>query len=436
MACLVALVLAAPATAHGPVGAADTHGPDPAHVDAGTEAAAPAGGAEGKPLSPEARGKVDGGRARFRLPARWCGTPRSSDDRDHELDNGAYRYHAVYAIPADGADRFGELATTLQTDAFQASALLEQAYGRAIRFDLGTDCGPQYLDISVVRLPHTTAQLQDLAGAPNGTLDAVMDGLNAAGFPTIRPNETLEEAAARNRNYVVWIDGPAPTSACGQATSYDDPARGAGNLNNLGGKVAVVFPNDGGGFCSSNTVRHEIGHTLGAVQRAAPHVDADGVHCVDAYEDTMCTKNAPIVSTRERGLYFDHGNDDYWDPPQGPALPWWTVNLNRFLCQDATCNVASSGGSADLQGDAGADASPAPDAKVRLKARRTKNGWKVTVTARGQGEAVVVVRCRPTPRRAVRTVLAKRTVLPRTISKTVRCATRPQASVLPKRSRA
>lgn len=467
-ACLVALALPAPVLAHpghaGFVGTGATHGPDQAVVDRGIEAPAPAGGATGKPLTAGARAKLSGGEARFRLPAGWCGNTRSTDNKENEVDNGAYRYHAIYAIPADGPDRLAQFAGTLQADAFQASALLEQAYGRAIRFDLGTDCGPQYLDISVVRLPQTTAQLQALAPTATGTLDAVANGIDAAGFPTIRPTDTVESASVRNRNYVVWIDGPAPAGACGQATSYDDVRRDPSNLNNLGGKVAVIFPNGNGGFCSSNTVRHEIGHNLGALQRVAPHA-FDGAHCDDAYEDTMCYSQSPRVASGQRGQFFDYGNDDYWDPPQGAGLPWWTANLNRFLCPDAACNVAAAGGAPitsgpDPDGDGVADdADVCPDVadpdqrdtdgdgrgdacspgkrrsttarpSVRIKAKRGKKAWKVTVTARGEGRAVVTVSCRRTRRGAMKTVLTRRTSLPRTVRGKVRCATTPRAGVL------
>lgn len=468
-ACLLALALPAPALAHfgdaGFVGQPDTHGPDRGQVvDRGREAPAPAGGAGGKPLSLERRGKLSGAGARHRLPTGWCGTPRAADNRANETDNGAYRYHAIYALPADAPDRFRQIAGTLQTDAFQASALLEQTYGRAIRFDMGTDCGPQYLDISVVRLSQTTAQLQSVADTATGTLDAVTDGINAAGFATIGPSDTLESASARDRNYVVWIDGPSPAGACGQATSYDDATRDGSNLNNLGGKVAVVFPNGSGGFCSSNTVRHEIGHNLGALQPVAPNA-FDGSHCADAFEDTMCYSQAPRVADGRRGQFFDYGNNDYWDPPRGANLPWWTANLNRFLCPDAACNVAPASGSGvvagpDGDGDGvpdGDDVCPAvanadqrdadrdgvgdacasaptrvaPKATVRMRAKRWRKGWKVTLTARGQGRAVVTLRCRPKRRRAVRTVMSKRTTLPRTIRKKVRCATKPRAGLLP-----
>jgi hypothetical protein len=364
---LMALATPASALAHegeshdGTVGAAGTHGPDRAAVvDRGPEAPGPAGGAAGKPITLAGRGKLSGSQVRYRLPSSWCGIQRSSDDTANEFNNGEYRYHAIYALPADAPDRFGQFANTLQADAFQASALLESAYGRAIRFDLGTNCGPQYLDISVVRLPQTTAQMQQRAQTATGTLDAVSDGIDAAGFSTIRPSDTMESASVRNRNYVVWIDGPAPSGACGQATSYTDSTRDPSNLNNLGGKIAVVFPNGGGGFCSSNTVRHEIGHNLGALQPVAPHA-FDGAHCNDAYEDTMCYSNSPRVAGGQRGLFFDYNNDDYWDPPSGVGLPWWTANLNRFLCPDAACNIAATSGDTvttgpDADGDGVANA--------------------------------------------------------------------------------
>jgi hypothetical protein len=454
-ACLLALALPASASAHaqdGAVGAADTHGPDVASVvDRGPEVPAPAAGGFGK---------LKGSSPRYRLPTSWCGATRSTDNRENEFDNGPYRYHAIYAIPADGPDRFAAFANTLQADAFQASALLEQSYGRAIRFDLGTNCGAQYLDISVVRLPQTTAQLQALAPTGTGTLDAVSNGINAAGFPTIRPTDTLESASRRERNYVVWIDGPAPSGACGQATSYNDGTRDQSNLNNLAGKVAVVFPNGNGGFCSSNTVRHEIGHNLGALQPSAPHA-FDGAHCNDAYEDTMCYSNSPrVTSGSQRGQFFDYGNDDYWDPPSGPGLPWWTANLNRFVCPDATCNVAggeviaapdadgdgvvdgddvcptvADADQRDSNGDGEGDACSsnsirtARKATVKVAARRAKQGWRVTLTARGEGKAVVSVRCRRTKRGAVKTVYSKSTKLPRTLRASVRCTSKPRAAV-------
>jgi hypothetical protein len=143
-------------------------------------------------------------------------------------------------------------------------------------------------------------------------------------------------------NYVVWLDGPGPDGACGQATLYDDPRRAPTNRNNVGGTVAVIF-RDGDGFCDADAVRHEIGHTLGAVQpHAAPHGDPTG-HCTDAFEDTLCLDTSPPRGGNHfEAEFFDYGNDDYWDPPNGPALSWWTADLSRFLCAEAGCNGVTS----------------------------------------------------------------------------------------------
>ena len=414
-----------PASAHAAsyVGAPLTHGPDPAAVAAGPEAPA-------VPVRAKSR-------AAKLVPSGWCGTESSADNTLNEVDNGPYRYHAVYMLAADAPDRFGSLATSMQTDAFQASSLLESSYGRAIRFDIGTACGPRYLDISVVRMSETSEQMADLAHTPSGTFDAVTRALDAAGFQTIQPSDTSDEAAARTRNYLVWLDAPAPGASCGQATIYDDPSRSADNLNNFGGKAAIVFRN-GDGFCSSNAARHEIGHNLGGLQRVAPHA-YDGSHCNDAYEDTMCYPNAPLVADGRRGEYFDYGNDDYWSLPGAP-LAWWTVDLNRFLCPDASCNVvAGAEGGPDPLAPATTPAAPAPRSaakrphgRVRMHSRRHGHGvWGVSVKATGKGRGVVIVRCRRYRRGQVRTVLSRATRLPRRLHGRVRCgAGRPRAKLL------
>src|SRR3954447_25036247 len=438
LAPLCLLFALAPASASAYVGAPITHGTDPSSV--GRAATAPA---------PHAVAK--------RQPTSWCGPERPTDDTANELQNGGYKEHAIYMVPYDGADRFGQFAGSIQADAFAASALLETSYGRAIRFDLGTSCGPQYLDITVVRMPFSTAQVAAAAQGGTGTFDLVSRSLDAAGLRTIQPSDSFAIAGQRTRNWVVWLDGPAPAGTCGQASIYDDPSRTADNLNNFGGKVAVVFPSGSGGFCSSNAVRHEIGHNLGALQPSAPHA-FDGAHCNDAIEDTMCYSNSPRVANGQRGLFFDYKNDDYWDPAGG-ALPWWTVNLNRFLCPDAGCNRApgadTAGAAADSDGDGVPDASdncPAvanPDQennyggargdacdkrktpKLKLIAKRRGSLWKLRIRASGDGRGVVTVRCRQRRHGQVRTVYMRRTKLPRTLHRSVRCrAGKPKARLL------
>src|SRR3954453_20932705 len=321
---------------------------------------------------------------------------------------------------------------------------------------MGTACGPEYLDITVVRMPYTTAQIQSAASNGTGTFDLVTSSLNAAGLNTIQPTDSYQQAGARTRNWVVWLDGPAPAGTCGQASIYDDPSRTSDNLNNFGGKVAVVFPSGGGSFCSANAVRHEIGHNLGALQPGAPHA-FDGSHCNDAIEDTMCYSNSPRVASGQRGLFFDYRNDDYWDPAGG-ALAWWTVNLNRFLCPDASCNLAPGADDAsaepDADGDGVADAAdncprvanadqsnnygdsrgdacePRVAPKVKLSAKRKGTLWKLPIRASGSGRGVVTVRCRKRRGGQVRTVYTLTTSLRRTLRRSVRCgAGRPKAQL-------
>nr|MDP8943759.1 hypothetical protein [Actinomycetota bacterium] len=325
----------------------------------------PRGGARGRPLPAAAslarardrRGRRAKARqVRRALPAKWCGDIRATDDLEHERDTGGARYHAVYLVPADRPQRLHKLAATLQRDAMQASALLEASYGRAIRFDMGTRCGPQYLDISVVRMPETVAALAALASTETGTIDAVTRALRAHGFDASDGSDDWDLAAPRMRNFLGWLDGPGPHGACGQATLYGDSIRDQSNANNQGGRVALAF-RAGRSFCGSNTVRHEIAHNLGALQQRAPHA-FDGAHCDDAYEDTMCYSRAPRRSSGHyQSLFFDYGNDDYWDPPGGAPLPWWTVNLSRFVCPTPACNAPTAG--------------PPPDASSRPgKSRR------------------------------------------------------------------
>jgi hypothetical protein len=437
---LLAAIAPATASADSIVGAPLTHGPDPASIATGPQAPSPSGGPIGATAK---RGVTLTARSTSKLlPTTWCGPEQSADDTADEVQNGGFKYHAVYMVAADAPDRFGVLATQMQTDAFQASALLEASYGRAIRFDMGTSCGPQYLDISVVRMPQTLAEMAALAHTSNGTFDAVSHALDAAGFQTIQPTDTTVEAAQRTRNYLVWLDAPAPSGSCGQAAIYDDPTRADSNLNNYGGKAAIVFRNGPVGFCSSNAARHEIGHNLGALQRVAPHA-FDGAHCNDAYEDTMCYSNAPQVANGTRGLFFDYGNDDYWDPPHGTALPWWTVNLNQFLCPDAGCNVAPGAidNTAPVTPAAPAPAPAAapvtasrahPRGRVWMRATRLGRGvWRLRLRATGHGHGVVIVRCRERRYGQMRTVFSRNIRLPRILHGRVRCvASRPRAKLL------
>jgi hypothetical protein len=391
----------------------ETHGTDPLALGLSLEVLGPGGGPLGTPLPADGR-RVTAEAVRRSLPTAWCGDERFTDF-EPSLENGEYRHHAVYAIPADAPSRLPQLAAGFQNDAFQASALLEESYARSFRFDMGTSCGQQYLDITVVRLQATTAELQRRAASASGTVEAVVEGLDAAGFDVLAPGESSEAAETLSSSFIVWLDGPGP-SACGQSTWYRDTGRYDGNPNNLGGKVAIIY-RSGSGFCGSNALRHELGHTLGAVQPAAAH--AKGGHCDDAVEDSMCLLGSPQRSTGEfGGVYFDYGNDDYWPAEGGPALDWWTADLSRFTCSVA-CNVPRG-----LEAEARVEnAEPAPQVEPRRERRRRS----YRIRLRGHGSARVTLRCRRDGR-TVR-ILTRRLRLPALLRGRARCDTRPRARV-------
>jgi hypothetical protein len=334
------LSLAAPA-ASAAQGIQRTHGPD-----------------QGSAISPVAQ-------AAAASTVDWCA---NTDPAANQLPNGDYRYHAVYVHPADRPSRLASIGGQLHDDALDASALLEREYGRAVRFDVGTPCGTGQLDISEVRLPFTEAQLAALAdSAYAATFDAVATALRERGFPVALNDTSVDQLTALHENFLVWLDGPGPSRSCGQGTALLDSTRSETNLNNMGGKLALIY-RDGRGFCGADVVRHEIGHNLGALQPDAPNT-SDGVHCNDAFEDTMCAWESPkLVDGPFNGVYFDYGNDDYWDPPQGAPLGWWTLNLSRFICPDAHCNQP-----ADARGETAANRVAAAErAERRARERRSK----------------------------------------------------------------
>ena len=353
----------------------------------------------------------------------WCPNPAPGAN---QVDNGQYRYHAVYAHASDRPSNLDEFGGLLQRYTFTASAVLERQYRRAIRFDIGTPCGRGQLDISTLRLPLTTAELNAAAEARGtATFDAVAQSLRLAGYGVAGNSEPFELRASRTENFLVFLDAPHPARTCGQGTALLDSTRSETNANNMGGKLAVIF-RDGSDFCGPDVVRHEIGHNLGALQPDAPNT-TDGVHCNDAFEDTMCSWESPKISGGAfNSMWFDYGNDDYWDPPNGQPLGWWTLNLSRFLCTDPGCNRPDGSGVANRTSENRESSTAKRHRRPRL-ARRVKRGARYTrvrLRARGSGRARLVVRCRHRlhPRRThPRRVMNRRISLPRTVRIRTRC---------------
>lgn len=253
-------------------------------------------------------------------------------------------FHAIYVYPKDGVNRFNQFAAMFQADALQASERLNVLFGRGIRFDFragncyGTP-GMPCLDITVFRSRARSNQLS---------------GSNAWG--TIH-KELSGAFKAPDKKYFVFLD-TRNTYACGQGNLSQDTRRIPTNANEGRTQSIVYRPfdpnNTSGGFCRGRTLAHELGHNMGALQQVSPNA-YDGAHCNDSAEDVMCYTSQ--TSFDSGAAAFDFGNDDYWDPiadpngnnmlpgtplPEQLKLPWWTVNLSRYICPTSGCGLANT----------------------------------------------------------------------------------------------
>ena len=339
LAAVAALVGAGPATAGLPSQAPPVahdhashhHGPDGLALDPGN--------GRGRPAVPAATYDVDG-HAPW-TEADWT-APKDpgADQPDRAELAGLPQVHAIYVYPAKAATRLPRFGAMFQADAKQADSRLA-SYGRTIRWDLRTD---GKLDITSFQSKYRATQL---AGANQFSLVA---------------NELASVFKDPNKKYVVWLD--AGSKYCGQGTLWNDTSRSPTNASDVNRTTGIVYRPYGattstGGFCRGRTLLHELGHNLGAVLAPAPH-SFDDAHCNDSAEDVMCYTSQ---TSKDTGLaVFDYLNDDYWDAratvnplgfePARPALPWWTVNLSRFLCPPVSgvpnCAVANSNPGYDL----------------------------------------------------------------------------------------
>ena len=301
-AALVTALLALPAVAGAhSSGEPRSHGPDPKALDK-------------RGRTPAATYAVD-------AHAAWAAgewTSPANPNIDQPDATAAPTVHAIYLYPSDKASRFAQFAPMFQADAHQAADLVGSLYGKSVRFDWRTDGN---LDVTQVR---SSSNSKKLSGGQQFNL--VHNELNAKGFNN------------PNKKYVVWLD--AGSRYCGQGQLYQDTRRSSANYNNLRTTAIVYRPYTTsdpttGGFCRGRTLLHEVGHNLGALQNVAPNA-FDGAHCDDSAEDIMCYTSATSNDTGDPA--FDYANDDYW----GGGLTWWTVDLNRFVCDAAKPTGAAS----------------------------------------------------------------------------------------------
>src|SRR3954449_11689994 len=126
------------------------------------------------------------------LPTAWCGDETGGDDTAHAATPPSQpQFKVVYAYAADRPDRFAGWKDALQANVAVVERFLSAQDGgtKALRFDIGTRCGPQYVDIQVVPLPGPRSSYADNFGAISGAVDRALG------------------AAAGPRNAIVLADG-------------------------------------------------------------------------------------------------------------------------------------------------------------------------------------------------------------------------------------
>lgn len=222
------------------------------------------------------------------------------------------RVQAVYAVASDRIDRYSEVRAQIGGWAGEVERVFAESAVRAggerhVRFVTNPDC---------------TLLVAHVVVSPTGD-DNIMNTINelvAAGY------------GRTDRKYLVWMDAAV---YCGIAQIFSDDRPGQDNLSNVRAGFARVDQGCWGGSYSSEA--HELVHSLGGVQKSAPHASAN-FHCTDE-EDRMCYKDGvDVVLTYdcplEQGRYLDCNNDDYFhpNPPAGSYLAThWNVASSSFL---------------------------------------------------------------------------------------------------------
>ena len=301
----------------------------------------------------EAQSDADG------LPVKWCGDETGSNDIADAATAGAKaQFKVVYAYAADRPDRFAGWVNALQANVAIAERFLSAQDGgtKAIRFDMGTRCGPQYVDVQTVQLPGSRSQYVDNFSAITG---AVSRALGTASGP---------------RNAIVLADslsGGTQEYGLGETVmGASGEVSGSANVHNRGGFTSVLFSRDGAAAPGApkwgwwpEGFLHEMTHNLGAVQWGAPHsTEPRGQqspnygHCWQG-ADVMCyleDAGAAHAMVQDCAALpgaipqsYDCGRDDYFNPapPAGSYLAThWNTYDSAFLAACGEIAPACGGG--------------------------------------------------------------------------------------------
>jgi hypothetical protein len=286
------------------------------------------------------------------LPTTWCGNadPTSNDAAHAAFPATQRQIKLVYAHAHDQPNDFGLWKDALQSDVSRIEQFLALQTGgrRALRFDMGTECGSQYVDIQVVHLPSNRSAY--VSGTDTQNFYAVAGAVQAAvGHDT--------------RDVFVLADGLTEPDPSGQTDGVwgiaelpGDDTTGAGNITNLGGRMGMMLIPPGTTpdpwDWQPTVILHEITHNLGGVQQSALHSTPNG-HCWDG-RDVMCYQDGSSGSQPYTGSVcpyvggaipqtYDCGHDDYFnpDPAAGSYLAThWNVYTSAFMGSCASLGMA------------------------------------------------------------------------------------------------
>jgi hypothetical protein len=225
------------------------------------------------------------------------GGARATSDRPDALFGS--QIHVVYAVPADGPDRGLDTTGVLagSVGSFQGW-LRAQAGGRELRMDVGEDG----LDVTFVRLSRSEAAMTSYGPFVRDTIEKEM---GRAGL--IRSDKV----------YAVYYDGGSTWACGGAAWPPELPGRVAAMY--LRGAPSGIscerpFANSASAFPGywEFAMLHDLLHTLGIVDRAAPNhtTQAGGPGHVPETNDLMYSGSAHWVIDGTTTL--DVGGDDYF----------------------------------------------------------------------------------------------------------------------------
>jgi hypothetical protein len=282
-------------------------------------------------------------------PTTWCGTRLTADDTEYAAFPAAQRQiKVVYAYASGQQDRSAQWSDALQADVSNIEQYLAVQSGasRALRFDMGTECGPQYVDVTVVALPGSRAYYRD----DPRNFDRLADDVANALGPLPGP-----------RDVFVLADKLTDASVWGIAQVINDDSPGSGNESNMGGLTAIMWTNpstqpDPSDWWQPTVMLHELTHNLGGVQQSAPH-RTTGWHCIDGedvmcypddspeavnYDDTVCQFDGGAIPQT-----YDCGHDDYYNPAPAAGSyldTHWNVYRSAFMAECGQLGMACGHG--------------------------------------------------------------------------------------------